>query len=329
MIFDHQRIRFKNKNYAVLKINNNNTHPVVLDWDDFQKIRQINKNWKIDPNGFVSCIHTYNDKPKEVFLHGVIMALKLREENKTKLKKPIIHINKIISDNRKINLIYDEKNIHKNTKKKIRTVELPEDCGINKDEIPTYVWYMKNDKNHGDRFVINIGDITWKTTSSKKYSLRYKLEEAKLFLRELKEKNPELFEENSMNGDLNSTGKELEKEYYKIISRAGFENKNIKSDNTQKLLKIKLKNKEEKKTLDEQNDITNKKIRRRMLCKLPEDCNIKSSDIPEHCYYRKKTNTRGDYFIIQKQNKIIWQSTSSKKINTDEKFQQMMDYLKN
>ena len=54
---------------------------------------------------------------------------------------------------------------------------------------------MKPNGSHGDRFMVEIGDVKWKTTSSKKLSLKYKLEEAKLFLRQLKRESPELFEQ--------------------------------------------------------------------------------------------------------------------------------------
>ena len=49
--------------------------------------------------------------------------------------------------------------------KKKRTIKLPKSSGITPDDIPTYIWYVKETANHGDRFVVEIGDIKWKTTS--------------------------------------------------------------------------------------------------------------------------------------------------------------------
>lgn len=332
MPFDFQRIRYNNNYYAVIRLKYNDTDiPAVVDWDDFQKIRYINKHWKCNSGGFVSCTHTLNNKTKEVFLHDVIMTL--QEGGKRKTKNPILHVNRIALDNRRSNLIYDnlDKEINKNNKKKNRTIELPEDSGINVDDIPTYVWYMNPDKTHGARFMVSIGDVNWKTTSSNNFTLKYKLEEAKLFLRQLKEQRPELFEEHSMNGDQNISGKELSDEYYKIINRAGFENiQKIETNNTDKLLKPDL-DKKDKEILKYQGDLINKTGgKRRPLCKLPSDCNIKPSDIPEYCYYRPATEIRGDYFIIQNHPDInSWQTSSSRKISTNEKYKEMMDYLKN
>jgi hypothetical protein len=55
------------------------------------------------------------------------------------------------------------------------------------------------------------GDLKWKTTSCDKLSLKYKLEEAKKFLRQYKQRNPEEFMKNSMNSDLNANGIQCKK----------------------------------------------------------------------------------------------------------------------
>ena len=108
-------------------------------------------------------------------------------------------------------------------KKKKRTVKLPNDCDINPNDIPTYVWYLKENGNHGDRFVVEIRDkIKWKTTSSKKVSLKYKLEQAKKFLRDLKKKDPSIFKNYCMNGEFTNEGKQLLNEFYDIIKLAGY-----------------------------------------------------------------------------------------------------------
>lgn len=66
---------------------------------------------------------------------------------------------------------------------------------------------------------------------------------------------------------------------------------------------------------------------------LPEDCSIKAEDIPEYCYYTKASITRGDAFCCSrthpKQKEIgkDWSSSTSKKVSTEEKYKQLMDYL--
>ena len=69
--------------------------------------------------------------------------------------------------------------------------------------------------------------------------MRYKLEEAKKFLRDLKENNNELFTTHSMNGEFNKIGKRKEKEYIDIIKLAGYDHITVeKTDNlTDKYLK--------------------------------------------------------------------------------------------
>ena len=81
---------------------------------------------------------------------------------------------------------------------------------------------MKPDSSHSERFMVNIGDVSWKTTSSNELSLSCKLEEAKMFLRQLLRNRPDLHEEYSMNGDFNKEGKDLLKSYYDIVHKHGY-----------------------------------------------------------------------------------------------------------
>jgi hypothetical protein len=144
--------------------------------------------------------------------------------NGSYINKPIIHINNIHYDNRLINLQYDTPNkcYSKNIKKKKRTIDL-ESYNIDVNKLPTYIWYVKPDKTHGDRFMIDIPDeIKWKTTSSKKVSLLYKLEEAKKFLRNIHKKRPDIFDNYSMNGDLTHHAQILYNDYHSLIRCAGF-----------------------------------------------------------------------------------------------------------
>ena len=237
----YKMISYDGQEYAVCKMRYKGYKaPVVLDWDDYKAIKKLNKNWRCGTNGFVSCSHTVEGStPKEVYLHELVMLLNNQENGLENQKSPIIHINRIGLDNRRENLIYDtvDKELNKNLQKKRRTIYLPREAGINPDKIPTYIWYMKPDSSHGERFTVNIGDINWKTTSSNNLSLKYKLEEAKLYLRHLLRSRPDLMEEYSMNGDYNREGMSMAESYYDIVDKAGFNNiQKIIPNNTVSLL---------------------------------------------------------------------------------------------
>jgi len=234
-------VNYENKKYAVLKITYQEFNlPVILDYDDFKTISKMDKNWRCSTNGFVSCSHTIDNIRKDVYLHELIMLLKIKDGELKKQNKSIIHINRVGLDNRRDNLMYDTINndTNKNLKKKKRTIELPEGSGIDPDTIPTYIWYMKPDYSHGERFNINIGDVTWKTSSAKDLSLKYKLEEAKMFVRHIMRTRNDLAEEYSMNGDYTKDGKELLHTYYDIVHSAGYTNikRFIPEHNTMDLL---------------------------------------------------------------------------------------------
>lgn len=225
---EYVKIKHNNKQYCVINIKKGKL-PVVLDWKDWLEIKKLNKKWNINFYNFVYCRHTYNGKSKDILMNDVVKKL----ENKKVSKHSIFHINKIKSDNRRENLQYDnhKKTVNKNLKKKKRTIKLPKETGIDVNKLPTYIWYLKPDKSHGERFIVKIGDINWKTTSKKNLDLKFKLEQAKSFLRELKETKPELFEEYSMNGEFNKHGKKLLKSYIDICNKAGFKLNKVEMNN--------------------------------------------------------------------------------------------------
>lgn len=238
---DYIKINCNNDDYAVCRMNyKGQSVPILLDYEMYKNIKQLNKKWHINDKGSVVTTHkTIFDNREifgEIYLHDLVLKLCGRDD-----AKPILHINKLGIDNRKSNLIYDtqDKHITKNLKKKSRTITLPKSSGINPDDIPSYVWYIKEDETHGDRFAIDLGDLKWKSTASKKVSLRYKLEETKKYLRFLKDEMKE-FNLFSMNGDLNDEGNALLKSYIAISKDAGYTNisdKLIESKNTDRYLK--------------------------------------------------------------------------------------------
>ena len=334
---DYNIVSYKKKKYAVICITHKDKkYPVVIDELDIDIIQRLELEWNYNKHGFAVCSIPYKNGTKDIYMHMVIMILKLQKHKKNSQEasdKHIIHINNIGLDNRRKNLLYDKQNkdINKNIIKKKRTITLLDSSNIDPDNIPTYVWYMKPNKSHGERFMVSVGSYKWKTTSSKKFSLVYKLEEAKLYLRELKKKQPELFSKYSMNGDYTKLGKELSESYYDIVHLAGY--KNIKrymhTNNTKEYLKAgKPTNKELLMLRAQRGVILDKGKNRRLLTNIPENCGINS--LPKYCYYRPPYNGRGSHFIVKNhpnQNKKIWQTTSSKKIDIKEKYKQLMDHI--
>lgn len=230
LLTDNIDITYNNKKYTIIKIPYK-THkvPLLLNKDIYNTIIGYNKNWTLNSSGYLYT--SVNNR--SIYLHDVIY--KLSNKDIMSNKYPILHINKIPLDYRIENLIIDKpnKNIKKNLQKKSRTIKLK---NIDVDTIPSFIWYMKDDGVHGERFQIDLGDIKWKTTSTPELSLRYKLEEAKKYLRQYKIKNNNNFLENSMNSDLNAHGIKLKQEFYKILEKNNMYYDYSFTNNTDKLL---------------------------------------------------------------------------------------------
>ena len=224
MPLDYKKVTYKGKDYAVINAKYKSYDiPAIIDYKDIKLLKHLEKSWKCHKNGFISTSHPYNGTYHELYLHEIIMAQKNKEYGSKFSSKPILHINRLNLDNRKENLVYrDCEDKFKNMKKKKRTIELPKDAGINPSHIPTYVWYMKENGTHGERFMVDIGKIKWKTTASKKVTLKEKLDQAKKFLRDLKSNKPEIFQNKCMNGEYTIEGKKLAEEFYEIIKMAGY-----------------------------------------------------------------------------------------------------------
>jgi hypothetical protein len=213
-------ISYKSKSYVILQTTyKSHLIPILIDAETFAYIKTSLTGWTLHSTGFLSTKINIDGESKNIFLHEIPMMI-----FEKKLKPiPILHQNKIPIDNRYSNLLYDvsDKDQTKNLNKKSRIIDLTE-SNIDAEDIPTFVWYINPDSSHGDRFQVEIGPCRWKTCSSKKYCLKYKLEEAKKFLRHIKSTRPDFFNSYSMNGDLNKIGLELKKEFYEIIKRGGF-----------------------------------------------------------------------------------------------------------
>lgn len=199
--------------------------PILLDRHIYKIVRSLNKQWYLNDRGNIYCHHVSNNEIVHINLHEIVMRISEGEKNYIGTRQvSIIHINNIHYDNRIENLKYDtvDKDCIKNMKKKKRTADLTE-FDIDVNELPTYLWYMKGDRSHGDRFIIEIPNVlTWRSTSSKTVSLRYKLEEAKKYMRYIRKYYPDVFGMFSMNGDLSILGKRLYNDYRVMIAKAKF-----------------------------------------------------------------------------------------------------------
>lgn len=213
-------IQYKDKEYIVGITDNNK--PFIFDKNKLKDVSNV--NYYIHNTGYICCrleSHTY-------LHHQLITNYEFNGE------LYIDHINRIKSDNRNSNLrLITQSEQNKNQSKQKRTTILPENCGINSQDIPTFIWYIKANGSHGDRWCIEIkGKYIWKTTSSKILSTKCKFELAKKHLRNLIDLQPELFIGHCMNGELSNIGKLLENEYIDILRLAGYnynKNNNLKN----------------------------------------------------------------------------------------------------
>lgn len=233
-------IELHKRRYTVCEIKlNNKTLPIVLDRNVYKVINKLNKQWNINEKNHVYCNHiNSNGETHQVYLHEIVVKINKDTDYGRYKNVPIIHINNIHFDNRIENLQFDipGKDYSKNNKKKKRTIDLSEH-GINVDDLPTYIFYVKPDRTHGDRFSVELPELSiWRTTASKRVSLRYKLEEAKKYIRYIKKIKPDIFDSYSMNGDMTSTGIKLYKEFSVIIKKAGFIMGELDTNKTDKFL---------------------------------------------------------------------------------------------
>lgn len=211
-----------------------NNLPVIVDKNVFDFIGKDYDFYINDSLAVYSRIKTDNDYI-DVPLHEIVMKYNEKFTNgivnrdtngvnrdtngvNRDTNKPIIHKNRINLDNRYENLMYDtsDKEITKNLEKKDRIIDL-KGAGINAKNLPSFVWYLKPDSSHGERFMVKLDTINWKSPSSKDLSLRYKLEATKKFLRQKIKENPGLIKKFSLNGDLNDAGLGLSKSFYNLI----------------------------------------------------------------------------------------------------------------
>jgi hypothetical protein len=177
----------------------------IIDKEDLDKFdKQITKF----KNGYF-CFREYGREGKQHYIHRYVLDYCGDEY--------IDHINGIPADNRKCNLRIVSQSIqNKNQSKKTRITTLPENSGIDPQEIPQFIYYCKSMPDYfsvevkhgnGERF-------RKKTSKSTKISLKDKLEQAKEILENLKQEHPEYFKEHfRLNGQQNEQAEKLLEEY--------------------------------------------------------------------------------------------------------------------
>lgn len=169
---------YHDKEYTVMKIKfNNGFIKALIDKEDFIKVKDY--SWHYIANGYVSHgIHIDGSK-KELLIHNMVMSRLGFPGHR--IKESIDHINRNGLDNRKENLRLVTQSAQLiNQKQRERRIELPADSGVNVDEIPKHIWYIKANGSHGERFGIDLKteNVKWKSTSAKNVSLQDKLKAA-------------------------------------------------------------------------------------------------------------------------------------------------------
>jgi hypothetical protein len=302
---DYSTVEYEGKKYIVAVTNQN--EPYVFDDQVIKKLPD-KMFYKNKTTGYIY----YGN----VLLHHIV---------KPYSGTSVDHLNQIKTDNREVNLRYaTQSQQNKNQMKRKRNVKLPEGCGINPDNIPTFIWYIKDNCSHGDRWMVEIKDkYNWKTTSSKEYSTKLKFELAKKHLRELTQKQPELFVGHCINGELNEKAEKLKKEYIEILRLSGYEyDDKIKSfcinEDTTGLT--------ENEVVILYRDIDTTKAKN-------SPNTINDIVLPKYCQYIRANDKRGDGFCIgrnhPKQNGKDWSTSRSKRVTTSDKYNQMIQYLGN
>ncbi len=176
----YKDITYNNKQYVVgIITSNKGLVKFVFDKEDEETIKD--KSWFITSAGYVSSHHSIEKNIRgQLLLHRLIMNVPYFPGKGA--KESVDHINRNPLDNRKENIrVVSQTEQNLNQKKKCRTVELPDGCGITPNDIPKHVWYVRANGLHGDRFAIEFKTegIVWKSTSSKKVSLHEKLDQVK------------------------------------------------------------------------------------------------------------------------------------------------------
>jgi hypothetical protein len=210
----YKEVKLNDKDYIVgILLSNDEPVAFVFDADDKDKV--YGRSWHVSSNNYIASAEIYDGNRKQLFLHNLV-SNRLDFPGKG-VKESIDHINRIGFDNRKENLrLITQSEQNMNQTVRLRNITLPEGCELVPEDIPRHIWYIKANGAHGDRFAIEFKTekLCWKTTSSKKISLKEKLNQAKEKLQALYTEYPHL---NPFNTDKLELEESLKHSYNRII----------------------------------------------------------------------------------------------------------------
>jgi hypothetical protein len=149
----YQDVVYNDKHYIVgIITSNKGLVKFVFDKEDEDKVKKY--SWFITSVGYISSHHSIEKGIRgQLLLHRLVLDVPYFPGKGA--KETVDHINRNPLDNRKENLrIVSQTAQNLNQKQKKRTVELPEGCGINPEEIPKHIWYVRANGAHGERFAI-------------------------------------------------------------------------------------------------------------------------------------------------------------------------------
>ena len=262
---DCTAVNYNGKHYIVTKICDRS---IVVDLSDFPTISTL--VWNLVDGKVV----THRDGENKTIAQLISGNSHVR------------HINEIDTDFRRENL-----EVKLPIAKRDRSINLPENSGIDPNEIPTGITYTKASGSFPDHFTVCIkrnSENVFRAHGSKssKFTLRQRLESAIAVLNEFKQEHPELFN----NGDV--TAQQLSISYYDILNLTG-------------------------------ETVSQPTIQKTTVSNLTK--------LPPRVRYVKETVKRGDGFEYEDKSggtRVNLRTTRSKSTSTEEKYKEMLSLLK-
>ena len=340
MLIKHFDVTYKKRDYVVCFINHGDKLiPFVIDADDKERVLAIDSwYYQNKRSGYIAYHGKVNGKNKNIYLHNFIMNFVPKGDGIS-----VDHINRVGMDNRKKNLrmaTVEEQN--KNMKRTCRKKSLEEmkKHGIDISRVPRFVTFVKEGKQNGkgDYFMIRFGDKDlYESSTQTNFSLRFKFEQIKKIMRSLMETNPELFEGVRLNWTLSEEGLKLRKRYNKILKLTEVEDirdyyTKIKCPTFVECLEENLDGLTDREIfLLEDTELRDDKPQRVSDSSPLIELGITVNDLPKHVYYY---NASGGFRIIkhpklkEKYDKDEWYTSLSKNVSIQDKYQQLVDMLK-
>lgn len=361
---NYEIVKYNDKKYCICCYDDKENF-FVCDMEDLHKIQMmeklIGKTGKIyrydndiyyrvinDGNRIEYCIRdilldeTKIDKNQKYKIYHVtdennnIIELKLYDYYHEQEKYRIHHISINTNDYRKANI--DIANIREQQYCRQKSDPLPLNCNFDIDKLPDFVYYHASRNGRGDMFVIEIRDnnqfYRWTTTDSNDITFTDKLAECIKILWDIIDTYPGLLKGTYKIENLSDKQLRLMKEFNDIISLCSDKRINL----TKIPQKIKLSyhlpgiSAKTKEYLDTTNT-SNNCNRSQVVNDLPKNCGITDKMIPEYCYYKAASDTRGDFFGIEYHpsfliGRLHWCSSFSNELTTQKKFISMLKELK-